>query len=103
MSWICSSLNVPFDPNDIHQAHCIGLSYTDNHSSRKVKFLIIKLRSGKARQLFYKSWPRYHNDGSKKPGFSVSVDLTEQRYLLLSKAKELIKGNTNISYVYKWY
>ena len=93
MSWICSSLNVPFDPNDIHQAHCIGLSYTDNHSSGKVK----------ARQLFYKSWPRYHTDGSKKPGFSVSVDLTERRYLLLSKAKELIKGNTNISYVYKWY
>ena len=30
----------------------------------------------------------------------VSIDLAKQLYLLLSKAKGLIKGNTNISYVY---
>ena len=27
-----SSLDVPFNPNDIDRAHLIGLSYTDNHS-----------------------------------------------------------------------
>ena len=82
-----SSLDVPFNPNDIDRAHCIGLSYTDNHSRKKAKSIIVKFRSWKARQFFYKSRPRYHTDGSKKPGFSVSVDLTKRRYLLLSKAK----------------
>ena len=43
---------------------------------------------------------RYCTDSSKKTDFSVSVDLTKRCYLLLSKAKGLIKGNTNINYVY---
>ena len=81
-----SSLDVLFDPNDIDWAQCIGLSYTDNHSGKKVKSTIVKFRSWKAFQLFYESRPRYHTDGSKKPVFSVSVDLTKRRYLLLSKA-----------------
>ena len=42
---------------------------------------------------------KYHTIDSKKPGFSVSVGLTKRRYLLLSKANGLIKGNTNVSYV----
>ena len=96
-----SSLDVPFNPNDIERAHRIGLSYTDNHSGENVKFTVVKFRSWKARQLFYKSRPSYHTDGSKKPGFSVSVDLTKKRHLLLNKeAKRHLKGNTNISYVY---
>ena len=32
--------------------------------------------------------------------FSVSVDLTKRRFLSLTKARGLIKRNTNISYVY---
>ena len=44
----CSSLNVPLDPND---AHSIRLSYTDNHLGKKVKSIIVKLRSWKSRQL----------------------------------------------------
>ena len=32
-----SSLNDPFDPNDIDRAQRVGLSYTDNHSGEKVK------------------------------------------------------------------
>ena len=27
-----SSLDVPFNPNDVDRAHLIGLSHTDNHS-----------------------------------------------------------------------
>ena len=87
-----SSLDVPFDPNDIDQAHHIGLSYIDNHSGKKIKSITANFRSRKTRQLSCKSRPSYHNVGWKKPGFSVSIDLT--------KAKGPIKGNTNISYVY---
>ena len=80
------NLNVSFDPNDIGRAYRIGLSYTDNQSGKKVKSIVVKFGSWKARQLFYKIRPRYHTDGSKKPRFSVSVGLTKRRYLLLSKA-----------------
>ena len=96
----CSGLDVPFNPNDIDRAHRIRLSCTDNHSEKKVKCTIVKFRSWEARQLFYKSRPRYHTYGSKKPGFPVSIGLTKQRYLLMSKAKGLVKGKTNISYIY---
>ena len=71
-----SSLNVSFDLNDIDRTHRIGLSYTDNYSGKKVKSLFVKFRSWKTHLYFYKSRPRYHTDGSKKPRFSVSVDLT---------------------------
>ena len=94
-----SSLNVPFDQNDIDRAHHIGLSYTDNHSGKKVKSVIVKFRSWKARKLFFKNPPRYHTDGLNKPGFSDSVDLTKRRDLSLIKAKGLIEGNTNKNYV----
>ena len=47
-----SSLDVPFNPNDIDRAHRIRLSYTDNHLGKKVKSIIIKFRSWKAHQLF---------------------------------------------------
>ena len=78
----------------------IGLPYTDKNSGKKMKSIIVKFRSCKARQRFYKGRPRYYADSSKKPGFTVSVDLTKRRYLLLTKAKGLIKGNSNIKYVY---
>ena len=38
---------------------------------KKVKSII---RSWKARQRFNKGRPRYHTDGLKKTGFSVSID-----------------------------
>ena len=46
------SLNVLFDPNDVDRAQRIGLSYTDNHSRKKVKSIIVRFRSWKARQTF---------------------------------------------------
>ena len=95
-----SSVNLQFDANDIDRAHHIGLPYTDKNSGKKVKSIIVKFRSWKARQRFYKSRPRHYADSSKKPGFTVSVDLTKRRYLLLTKAKGLIKGNSNMNYVY---
>ena len=74
--------------------------YTDKISGKKAKSVIVKFRSWKARQRFYKGRLRHYADSSKKPGFTVSVDLTKRRYLLLTKAKGLIKGNSNIKYVY---
>ena len=66
-----SSLDVPFNPIDINRDHRIGGSYTDSNSGKKVKSIIVKFRSWKARQFFHKCRSRYHTDGSKKPGFSV--------------------------------
>ena len=88
-----SSANLDFDANHIDDAHRIGLPYTNKNSGKKVKSIIVKFRSWKAAQRFYKGRPRYYADSSKKPGFTISVDLTKRRYLLLTKAKGLTKGN----------
>ena len=82
-----SSVNLQFEANDIDRVHRIGLSYTDINSGKKVKSIIVKFRSWKACQRFYKGRSRFHADSSKKPHFTVSIDLTKQRYLLLIKAK----------------
>ena len=84
-----ASVNLQFDANDIDRAHRIGLPYTDKYSGKKMKSIIVKLRSWKARQRFYKGRPRYYADSSKKPGFTVSVDLTKLRDLLLTKSQRV--------------
>ena len=94
-----SSVNMQFDANDIDRAHRIGLHFTNKNSGKKVKSITVKFRSWKARQRFYTGLPRHYADSSKKPGFTVSVNLTKRRYLLLTKAKGLIKGNSNIKCV----
>ena len=95
-----SSVNLQFDANYIDRAQRIGLPYTDKNSGKKVKSIIVKFRSWKALQRFSKGRPRYFIDSPKKPGLTVSVDLTKCHYLLLTKAKGLIKGNSNKRYVY---
>ena len=94
-----SSVNLQFDANYIDHAQCIGLPYTDKNSGTKVKSIIVKFKSWKACKRFYKGQPRYYADSSKKPCFTISIDLTKRRYLLLTKAKWLIKGNSNIKYI----
>ena len=66
-----SSVHLQFDANDIDRAHRTGLPYTDKNSGKKVKSMIVKFRSSKARQRFYKCRPRYYADSSKKPCFIV--------------------------------
>ena len=42
-------------------------------------------------------------NGRKKPGaksFNVSLDLTKRRYVLLTKAKGLIKDNPSVAYAF---
>ena len=52
-----SSVNLQFDANDIDRAHRIGLPYTDKNSGKKVKSIIVKFRSWKVHQRFYKGQP----------------------------------------------
>ena len=59
-----SSVNLQFDANDIDRAHRIGLPYTDKNSGKKVKSIIVKFRSWKARQRFYKGRPSYYAESS---------------------------------------
>ena len=60
LEYCYSSVNLQFDANDIDRAHRIGLPYTDKNSGKKVKSIIVKFRSWKARQRFYKGRPRYY-------------------------------------------
>ena len=94
-----SSVNFQFDVNNIDRAHRIGLLYAYKNWGKKVKSIIVKFRPWKSRQRFYKGRLRYYADSSKQPGFTVSFDLTKQRYLLLTKTKGLIKGNSNMKYM----
>ena len=45
---------VPFDPNNIGRGNRIGFSYVENHSGKKVRSIIVKFRSCKARKPFIK-------------------------------------------------
>ena len=63
----------------------------------------MKFKSWSARKQFYDARPNNFKDGKKKPGyksFSVSVELTKRRYLLLGEARELIKNNDDIDFAF---
>ena len=59
------------------------------------------LKSWESRTTLYKAGLRNFMNGWKKPGatsFSVLLDLTKRRYILLTKAKGLVKDNTSVAY-----
>ena len=63
----------------------------------------MKFKSWRARKQFYDARPKKFKNGKKKPGyklFFVSADLTKRRYLLLLKARELIKNNDDIDFAF---
>ena len=79
------------------------MEYTEKNSGKKVKVILVKFKSQRARKQFYDARPKNFKDGKKKPGyksFSVSVDLTKWRYLLLREARELIKNNDDIDFAF---
>ena len=85
---------MPFAQEDIDRAHRIGMEYTEKNSGKEVKSIIVKFKSWRGRKQFYDARQNNSKDGKKKPGyksFSVSVDLTKRRYLLLREARKLIK------------
>ena len=94
---------MPFAQEDIDQAHRIGMEYTQQNSGKKVQSIIMKFKSWSAWKQFYDARPKNFKDGKKKPGyksFSVSVDLTKRRYLLLREARKLIKHNDDIDFTF---
>ena len=97
------SVQVPFAQEDIDRAHRNGKEYTEKNSGKKVKSIIAKFKSQRARKQFYDGRPKNVKDGKKKPGyksFSVLIDLTKRRYLLLREARELIKNNDDTDFAF---
>ena len=67
-----------------------------------MKPIIIKFRSWRYRQNVYRNRPKRFENGKKKPvesSFSVSLDLTKQRYNLLKFAQRIVKEMDNVSFV----
>ena len=92
-----------FAQEDVDLAHRIGMEYTKKNSRKQVKSIIVKFKSWRARKQCYDARTKNFKDGEKKPGyksFSVSVDLTKRRYLLLREARELIKNNNDIDFAF---
>ena len=74
-----------FGQEDIDCAHRTDLEYMEKNSEKKVKSIMVKFQSWRARKQFYDARPKNFKNGKKKPGyksFSVSVDLTKRRFLL---------------------
>ena len=86
----------------IDRVHRVGKEYTDKISKKKVKSIIVKFKSWKARQKFYNARPRIQKDGKKKPrqNFNISVDLTRWRYQLLSEARGIVKDINGIDFAF---
>ena len=97
----CDEIGVKFDMNEIDRVHYIGKPVLDTDSKQKVRSIIVKFKSWKSRTAFYEARPRNFMNGRKKPdakSFSVSLDLTNRRYALLTKAKGLVKDNSSVTY-----
>ena len=94
-------LDLPYNSENIDRAHRIGKAYVDKVSGAKVQSIIVKFRTWRAREDLYKSRPRRFSQGKEKPvPFTVSVDLTKQRYDLFKKAKGTIKNFNNVNFVF---
>ena len=69
----------------------------DKERNKRVRSILVKFKSWKARAAFDKARPISCVNGRKKPNltlFSVLLDLTKHRYSLLAKAKSIIKDNS---------
>ena len=96
-------MQVPFAQEDINRAHRIGMEYTEKNSGKKIKPIIVKFKSWSAQEQFYDARPKNFKDGKRKPcykSFSVWVDLTKRRYMLLREARELIKNDDYIDFAF---
>ena len=94
-----NELELPFNEDVIDHTHGVGKEYTDNISKKKVKSVIRKFKSWKARQQLYNAPPRVQKDGKKN--FRISVYLTRRRHQLLSEARGIVKdiNATNFTFV----
>ena len=75
----------------------------EEKSGKKVKSIIVKLKWRRQRKQFYDARSKNSKKSKKEPdykSFSVSVDLTRRRYMLLRKARELIKNNDDTDFTF---
>ena len=89
--------------NEMDREHYIDKSGFGTDSKQKVRSIIVKFKSWESQPDFYKVHPRNVMNGSKKPdaeSFSVSLDLTKRRYVLLTKAKGFVKDNPSVAYAF---
>ena len=95
-----TEIQIPYEKNEIDRFHRIGPIYKQD--GKTYQAIIVKFRSWEARQKFYEGRHRRYIKGVKKiPGvkFTVSLDLTRRRYLLLQEAREYCKNHDNVDYV----
>ena len=89
-------LELPFNEELIDCAHRVGKEYMDKISKKKIKSIIVKFKSWKARQQLYNAQPRVQKDDEKThQNFSISVDLTRRHYQLLSEARGIVINAIN--------
>ena len=99
----CYVIDIPFNRNETDRVHGIGKPFLDKEQKKKVKSKLVKFKSWKVCVAFYKARPKNYVNGRKKPGltsFSVSLDLTKRCYLLLAKAKSIIKDNPAVMFAF---
>ena len=80
-----SEIGLSYKEEEIDRVHCVGKPYKNKSLGLTMKPIIIKFKSWRCRQNVYRNRPRRFENGKKKPGensFSVSLDLTKQRYNL---------------------
>lgn len=95
------AVKLPFNEDDIDRAHRIGKVKDSKDKTKKCQSIIVKFKSWKAREIFYKARPRSEKPGQSK-SFTVSLDLTKRRLTLLNYAREklLQSASQNIKFVY---
>ena len=76
-----NALEIPFNEEVIDRGHIVGKESTNKILKKKMKSIILKFKSWKARQQLYNARPRVQKGGKKKPreNFSIFVDLTRRR------------------------
>ena len=96
-------MGIPSNENEIDRAHGIRKPVLNKKRKKKVRSIIVKSKSWKARVASYKSRTKIYVNGRKKPGlisFTVSPDLTKLCYLLLAKARSIIKDDFAVMFAF---
>ena len=94
-------MNINVNNDERYRMHRIGRSYIDQ--GKKYQSVILKFKSWDTRQKVFNARPKKFIKGKKKPvqpNFSVALDLTNRRYNLLLKARELCDKVDSILYAF---
>ena len=97
---VCDDLDVDLRSDDVFRAHRIGKKKKNEADNTYQQSVIIRFRSWKTRCALYRNRPTKGRPRAQKPDqprifSSISLDLTDQNYRLLDRARELITDKTN--------